>query len=170
MELRLMKGILAYSFLFGATSVHAQKPKWLTPEILHQMGIEMCNPCFPAEAMQPITVGKGRITAVTTAYFDTTATYAQGRVVDLATGKPIAGAIIQTRYTCWEGCDVKTAATNKAGFFQLGWVGCRGISGPRSNRPLIIKAPGHQTVSTEAIGFGGKAYLHIELATLPKPH
>jgi hypothetical protein len=76
-------------------------------------------------------------------YFDTIATHAQGRIVDITTGKPIKGATIQTSYTCWEGCDVKTSATNEVGFFRLGWVGCHGLKGPSANRPLLVQAAGY---------------------------
>ncbi|WP_198074822.1 hypothetical protein [Hymenobacter negativus] len=102
--------------------------------------------------------------------FDTIATYAQGRIVDINTGKPIKAAVIQTRYSCWEDCEVKSAAANEAGFFRLGWVGCHGPNGSRSNRPLLIRAVGYQTISTEVIEIGGGSYLHIELLALPKQH
>lgn len=100
--------------------------------------------------------------------FDTTAAYAQGRIVDTTTGKSIKDATVQISYTCWEGCDVKLASTNEAGFFRLGWVGCHGLKGPRANRPLMIQAAGYQSISTEAISFGGGTYLHIELTALLK--
>lgn len=88
--------------------------------------------------------------------------------MDAATGKPIKGAFIQTSYRCWDGCDVKMAATNEAGFFRLGWVGCHGPKGTRNNRPLLIKAAGYQSIRTEAVAFGGDAYLHVELAARQK--
>ncbi|WP_305032074.1 carboxypeptidase-like regulatory domain-containing protein [Hymenobacter convexus] len=150
---------------------HVQAQKWYTLDVAREVGIV---PCGKADCIlgrgdeKPIKIGAGQITAVTMFYFDTTATHVQGRIVDIATGKPIKGATIQTSYTCWEGCDVKTAAANEAGFFRLGWVGCHGLKSSTANRPLLIKAAGYQPITTEAVRFGGGAYLHIELAALPK--
>ena len=132
-------------------------------------GNEPCDNCTLGRGdEQPVRLGASRITPITMFYFDTIATYAQGRIVDIATGQPIQGATIQTSYTCWEGCDVKTAVANEAGFFRLRWVGCHGLKSPIANLPLLIQAAGYQPINTEAVSFGGGAYLHIELAALPK--
>ncbi|MCI1188939.1 hypothetical protein MON38_16065 [Hymenobacter sp. DH14] len=149
----------------------AQAQKWFTPDVAREVGVVPCgkaNCILGRGDEKPVRIGEGQITAVTMFYFDTIATYAQGRIVNIVTGKPIKGALIQTSYTCWEGCDVKMSATNEAGFFRLGWVGCHGLKGPRANRLLLIHAVGYQPINTEAISFGGGAYLHIELAALPK--
>ncbi|MBJ6108253.1 hypothetical protein JAO73_04475 [Hymenobacter sp. BT523] len=150
-------------FLLGAVNARAQK--WVTQEVVREMGYEMCTRCsIEGDGAKVYALGNGRITPVTLAYFDTVATYAQGRVVDVATGKPIRGAVVQARYTCREDCGLKTAITNDRGFFRLGWVGCSGPEGGRSNRPLLIRAANYQTVNTAAVAFGAAAYLHIELA------
>lgn len=149
----------------------ARAQKWFTSDVAKEVGQKPCgnaNCVLGRGDERPIKIGPSQMTAVTMFVFDTIATYAQGRIVDITTGKPIAGASIQTSYTCWEGCDVKKSATNEAGFFRLGWVGCHGPKGPRANRPLVIQVAGYQPISTEAISFGGGVYLHIELTALPK--
>ena len=167
MNLRRLGYLIIALLLFRAGPTKAQV--WLTPEVAREVGHEPCDKCKLGRGDEKtIKVGAGRITPVTMSYFDTIATYAQGRVVDIVTGKPIKGAFIQTSYTCWQGCDVKAAATDAAGFFRLGWVGCHGLKGARANRPLLIKALGYQPINTEAVSFGGGAYLHIELIALPK--
>ena len=159
--------IIIAVLLFAASHIKAQQ--WFTPDVAREVGREPCDNCkLGGGDEKPVKVGPSQITAVTMFVFDTIATYAQGRVVDLGTGKPIKGALIQTSYTCWKGCNVKVAATNEAGFFCLGWVGCHGVKDARSNRPLLVRVAGYQTISTEVIEFGGGAYLHIELAALPK--
>jgi hypothetical protein len=158
------KGRILLALVMFAAS-HARAQQWYTAEVAKEVKREWCEKCTLGRGDdKPVKTGAGRITPVTMFYFDTIATYSQGRVVDAITGKPIAGAFIQTRYSCWEDCTVKAGATNKAGFFRLGWVGCHGLKGGRSNRPLLIRAAGYQTISTEAVSFGGGAYLHIELA------
>lgn len=163
-------GFVILSFLLLTTG-HARAQKWFTPDVAREVGQEPCDNCkLGLGDAKLVKVGPSQITAVTMFFFDTIATYAQGRIVDVRTGQPIKDAFIQTSYTCWKGCDVKAAATNEAGFFRLGWVGCHGPKDAKSNRPLMIKASGYQTISTEGIDFGGGAYLHIELAALPKRH
>ena len=167
MELRCPGYIIIALLLFAASPGRAQL--WLTPEVAREVGREPCEKCKLGRGDEkPVRVGAGRITPITMFVFDTIAAYAQGRVVDIVTGKPINGAFIQTFYTCWKDCGVKALATNEAGFFRLGWVGCHGLKGGRSNRPLLVQAAGYQPISTEAVSFGGGAYLHIELAALPK--
>ena len=151
--------------LLAAGNTQAQK--WYTAEVAREVGMEPCDNCgisHGGETIKSVQVGNGRITPVTMFYFDTIATYAQGRVVDIVSGEPIKGVLIHTQYTCWEDCGLKTAITNEAGFFRLGWVGC---NGPGSNRPLLIHAASYQTIKTTAVKFGAGAYLHIELAALP---
>ena len=143
----------------------ARAQKWFTSEVAKEIGRVPCSNCKLGRGDEkPVLLGPGRVTAVKMAAFDTIATYVQGRIVDAATGKPIKGAFIQTSYKCWNGCDVKAAATNAAGFFRLGWVGCHGPKGTRTNRPLLIQAVGYQSIRTEAVAFSGDAYLHVELA------
>ena len=156
--------IIALLLLAG----HAHAQKWVTSEVAEEVGQLPCKKCVLGNVGRdiiPVQIGKGRISPVTLTYFDTIATYAQGRIVDVASGKPIKGAVIQTQYTCMSDCGVKTAAANEAGFFRLGWVGC---NSSHSNRQLFITAPGYQSIKTTAAKFGGGAYLHIELAALPK--
>jgi len=149
--------------LFGASNAYGQK--WYTPEVAREIGRVPCIGCgIGGENTKLVKAGNGQITPVTMFYFDTIASYAQGRIVDITTGKPIKGAFIQVQYACWEGCDQKTAATNEAGFFRLGRIGCHGPKGGRANYPLLIQATGYQTLSTEAAEFGGGTYLHIEMA------
>jgi len=108
-----------------------------------------------------------RVVAGTVAYFDTIATYAQGRLVDAASHEPIIGALIDVTHSCFGQnnlCQIKTAITDSCGFFRLGWVGCGGPLGGRTKRPLQIKAAGYSLIKTQKVSFGGLAYLHIELA------
>ena len=149
---------------------HARAQKWVTTEVAEEVGQAPCKKCVLGNVggeIIPVQVGKGRISPVTLTYFDTIATYAQGRIVDVITGKPIKGAVIQVQYTCMTDCSVKTAAANEAGFFRLGWVGC---NSSHSNRSLLTTAVGYQSINTTAVRFGAAAYLHIELAALPKEH
>ncbi len=156
----------AIFFLLLLAAGNTQAQKWYTAEVAREVGMEPCDKCVLGRGDEkPVRVGSGRITPVTMFVFDTIATYAQGRVVDITTGKPIKGALIQTQYTCREDCGLKTSITNAAGFFRLGWVGC---NGPGANRPLSIHAASYQTINTTAAEFGAGAYLHIELAALPK--
>lgn len=150
-------GHIIVAFLL-LTASHTRAQVWLTPEVAREVGREPCDKCYLGRGNEkPVKVGAGQITPVTMFVFDTIATYAQGRVVDIRTGKPIRGVVIQTSYTCWQGCDVKAAATDEAGFFRLGWVGCHGLKGPRANRPLLVKAAGYQSIRTDAVSFGGGA-------------
>ena len=147
---------------------HAYAQKWVTTEVAEEVGQSPCKKCVLGNVGRdiiPVQIGKGRISPVTLTYFDTIATYAQGRIVDITTGRPIKGAVIQAQYTCMSDCGVKTAAANEAGFFRLGWVGC---NSSHSNRPLFITAAGYQSIKTTEVKFGAAAYLHIELAKLPK--
>ncbi len=167
MALRRSDRIILLLLLFGIGIGNAQAQKWFTPEVASEVGREPCDNCMLGRRESKLVkVGNGRITPVTMFYFDTIASYAQGIVVDMTTGKPIRGAIIQTRYSCWKDCDQKTAATNEAGFFRLGWIGCHGPKSGRSNRSLLIQTAGYPTINTEAVDFGGGAYLHIELVAL----
>ena len=102
-------------------AIQTQAQKWYTAEVALELGREPCEGCGIGrvrEDINSVQVRNGRITPVTMFYFDTIATYAQGRVVDIATGKPIKNAFIQVRYSCWDDCSVKAAASNETGFFQ----------------------------------------------------
>ena len=143
---------------------------WYTPEVRRELGQEVAPgtpagpPPFQTEEYE---LKNCRIISGTVAFFDTIATYAQGRVIDATTHKPIKAALIQVSYSCFgqdNSCELKTASTNSQGFFRLGWVGCGGPAGGRANRLLQIKAVGYPLISTQQVNFGGGAYLHIELA------
>ena len=156
-------------FVLLLTAGHARAQKWFTADVARELGHATCGKCPPPHYKEKVfSIGASKVSTIATAAFDTIATYAQGRVVDIRTHQPIKGAIVRVRYTCGEGCKVKEAATNKAGFFRLGWVGCHGPKGSRSNRPLLVQATGFRPISTEAVGFGALAYLHIQLVALPK--
>ncbi|GAB3579860.1 carboxypeptidase-like regulatory domain-containing protein [Hymenobacter daeguensis] len=161
--------VVAWLLLLASNRGQAQHQQWYTSEVAVETGHAPCDNCMLGMGNDTLVeTGSGQITAVTMFVFDTIATYAQGRIVDIATGKPIAGAVIQAQHACHNGCDVKMAATNQAGFFRLGWVGCHGPKDWRSNRPLLILAPGYKSIRTEAVKFGGGAYLHVELAKVDK--
>ena len=161
--------LFLFLLLFGGVRAQAQHQRWYTREVSRELGRAPCDNCVLGRGDEKsVELGASRITAVTMFYFDTVATYARGRVVDKLTGKPIGGAVIQVSYTCWESGEVKSVTTDQAGFFCLGWVGCHGLKGGRSNRPLQIRAAGYPPISTEAVNFGGGTYLHIELADSEK--
>ncbi len=156
--------------LAGCYSRSWAQTNWYTPEVRRELGQEVA-PGTPA-ALPPFQTEEYkakncRIVSGTVAVFDTVATYAQGRVVDAISHKPIKAALIQVNYGCVGNetlCELKVASTNDEGFFRLGWVGCSGPHGGRSNRPLQIKAVGYPFIATQQVSFGGAAYLHIELA------
>jgi hypothetical protein len=156
-------------FLSQVATSQAQA-NWYTPEVRKELGQEISAntsaipPPFPTAEYK---LKNCRVVAATVASFDTIATYAQGRLVDATSHKPIKAALIQASYTCFgeeSRCETRTAITDSRGFFRLGWVGCSGPSGGRSNRPLKITAVGYPAISTAQVNFGGAAYLHIELA------
>lgn len=108
--------------------------------------------------------------AAAVARFDTIAAYAQGRVVDGRSYRPIRGARVEVTSSCPGhpgSCTVSTAVTDSAGFFRLGWVGC---GGPErgSNRPLRVWAAGYPALTTQQVSVGGLTYLHIELRARPR--
>jgi hypothetical protein len=155
-------------FLIHAATSQAQA-NWYTAEVRKELGQEIVAntpalpPPFPTIEYK---LKNCRVVAGTVAVFDTIATYAKGRSVDATTNKPIKAALIQAEYSCFgeeSHCETKTAITDSRGFFRLGWVGCGGPSGGRSNRPLKIIAVGYPAISTTHVSFGGAAYLHIEL-------
>ncbi len=157
-------------FLAWAATSRAQV-NWYTAEVRAELGHEVASntpaipPPYPAAEYKRKNC---RIASTTVAFFDTIATYAQGRVVDAVSHQPIKAALIQVSSSCFGDesiCETKVAITDSRGFFRLGWVGCSGPSGGRSNRPLKISAAGYPTISTTRVSFGGLAYLHIELAT-----
>jgi hypothetical protein len=128
---------------------------WYTPEVRRELGQEVAS-STPAEAppfqTEEYKIKNCRIVSGTVAVFDTIATYAQGRVVDAISHKPIKAALIQVSYSCFGKetlCELKTASTNSEGFFRLVWVGCNGPHGGRSNRPLQIKAAGYPLIITQ---------------------
>jgi hypothetical protein len=157
-------------FLAGCYTRSWAQANWYTPEVRKELGQESV-PGTPAEAppfrTEEYKLKNCRIVTGTVAVFDTIATYAQGRVVDAVSHEPIKAALIQVSYSCFGNetlCELKVASTNSEGFFRLGWVGCSGPHGGRSNRPLQIKAAGYPLIITQQVSFGGVAYLHIELA------
>ena len=158
--------------LAGGVSLPAQaQQSWFDTDVARQIGIETCAGCPAANyRSKAYKLGNCRISAFTLAYFDTTATYLQGRVVDLASGKPLAGAVVQVKFStsCADGCALKTGATDAKGFFRLGWVGCSGPGGGLSKRPLSVRLSGYHPVNTQEVEFGGSAYLHVELAARRK--
>jgi hypothetical protein len=156
--------------LVGCYNRSWAQAKWYTPEVRRELGEEVA-PSTLAEAppfrTEEYKLKNCRIVSGTVEVFDTIATYAQGRVVDAISHKPIKAALIQVSYSCFGNetlCESKTVSTNSEGFFRLGWVGCSGPHSGRSNRPLQIKAIGYPLIITQQVSFGGKAYLHIELA------
>ncbi|MFD1874388.1 hypothetical protein [Hymenobacter bucti] len=162
--------LISLVLLTGCYSKSLAQANWYTSEVRKELGQKVV-PGTPAEAppfrTEEYKLKNCRIVSGAVAIFDTVATYAQGRVVDAISHKPVKGALIQVSYSCFGSeilCNLRTASTNSAGFFRLGWVGCGGPHGGRSNRPLQIKAVGYPLVSTQQVSFGGAAYLHIELA------
>ena len=156
--------------LTGFSTTSQAQVNWYTPEVRRELGQEV-SPNMPAIPPPFRTteykLKNYRVVTGTVSYFDTIATYAQGRLVDAASFKPIPGALIQVIHSCFGRdnlCQVKTAVTDSSGFFRLGWVGCGGPLGGRANRPLQITAAGYSLIKTQKVSFGGLAYLHIELA------
>lgn len=155
--------------LTGFFTISQAQINWYTPEVRRELGQEVApnTPAIPPPfKTTEYRLKNCRIVAGTVAVFDTIATYAQGRLVDAASHKPIIGASIQVTHSCFRQdniCQIKTAATDSRGFFRLGWVGCGGPLGGRTNRPLQIKAAGYHLIKTQQVSFGGAAYLHIEL-------
>lgn len=157
-------------FLAGCYTKSWAQANWYTSEVRRELGQEAA-PGTPAETppfrTEEYNLKNCRIVSGTVAVFDTIATYAQGRVVDASSHKPIRAALIQVNYSCFGKetlCGLKTASTDSEGFFRLGWVGCSGPRGGRSKRPLQIKAVGYPLITTQQVSLGGAAYLHIELA------
>lgn len=151
------------------TGLAQSKVNRFTPEVAQQLGIEFSPGRVPDYPAKRYSLAQGKITAFRTAMFDTIATYAQGRVVDKRTRKPIAAVIIQMTFSCASnggGSETKTVATNQAGFFRIGWVGCSGPEGRGSSQITCIRAAGYPLLKTRCPEFSGAAYLHIELARL----
>jgi hypothetical protein len=159
--------------LVGRSVTSQAQANWYTPEVHKLLGYETVSdtPATPPFQTTEYKLKNCRIVSGTVAVFDTIATYAQGRIVDAITHKPIKAALIQASYSCFGQeslCGIKTAITDSAGFFRLGWVGCAGPNSGHSNRPLKINAVGYPTISTTQVSFGGVAYLHIELAAVAR--
>ena len=156
--------------LTGFSTTSQAQANWYTSEVHKELGYEVIpnTPATPPPfRTTEYKLKDCRIVAGTVAVFDTVATYAQGRLVDAVSYKPITGALIQVTHSCFRQdnlCQVKTAITDGRGFFRLGWVGCGGALGGRANRPLQITAAGYSLIKTQKVSFGGLAYLHIELA------
>lgn len=162
--------LLLISAIISAHTSCAQT-NWYTPEVAGQLGIgaaadALARPSpFPT---QQFKLPNCRIAAAQVALFDTVATYAQGRVVDGRSYRPIAGVTVEVVSRCFDWpVTTQTAVTDSAGFFRLGWVGCGGPV-PRSNQLLRIQVAGYPLVATQAVSFGGLAYLHIELLARPR--
>ncbi|GAA4029673.1 hypothetical protein GCM10022409_12400 [Hymenobacter glaciei] len=137
------------------------------------MGIETCAICSAPEFKTVVNhVGNSVVHAKRIAVFDTIATYVRGRIVDKLTHQSIKGAHIATQFCSAFRTDIetKTATTDENGLFTLGWVGHNGAQGQQSNRLIVIQAPGYENINTTAVAFGASAYLHIELAPLPRKH
>lgn len=129
-----------------------------------------CDSCIPDFDRKIYKLESCQVSAFRTAYFDTIATYAQGRVVDIITHRPLAGVKVQVKYSHAfnNETQVTTVTSNEKGFFRLGWVGSSGPNGPQSNRWLAAMADGYEPVNTQKVEFGGDAYIHIELAEQKK--
>lgn len=155
--------------LAGFSTTSQAQVNWYTPEVRRELGQEVSpnTPAIPPPfRTTEYKLKNCRVVTGTVSYFDTIATYAQGRLVDAIDFKPISGALIEVSHSCFgrdNFCQVKTAITDSCGFFRLGWVGCGGPMGGRANRPLQIKAAGYSLIKTQKVSFGGLAYLHIEL-------
>ncbi|MBO2032585.1 hypothetical protein J4D99_14400 [Siccationidurans ginsengisoli] len=104
----------------------------------------------------------GKISAVTTSYFDTIATYVEGRVIDGATKKPISKAVIHVAYYDCHSIALKTkeVVCDEKGIFKLGWVGCA------SARLLTVEALGFCTMQTGRVTMGGLSEVIAELLPL----
>ena len=158
----LLLWVCCYCHIGAAQSV----VNWYTPEVAQQLGIAFSPKRVPNYPATSYTLNKCRVIAFRTAVFDTTATFAQGRIVDAHTHKPIVSTTIQMTFSCFSnggGSETKVVTTDKEGFFRLGWVGCSGPEGGRSKRIILIQAPSYPIVKTRQVDFGGAAYLHIEL-------
>lgn len=156
--------------LAGYYSTSKAQTNWYTQEVSRELGYEVKRGTpaipFPFQTWE-YKLKNCRIVSGTVAVFDTVTTYAQGWVVNATTYKPVKAALVQVTYSCFgyeNLCEVKTAIIDSEGFFRLGWVGCGGPSGGRTNRPLSVKAVGYQPIVTQQVDFGGAAYLHIELS------
>lgn len=168
-----MKPILLLFLAVASPIACRAQTNWYTPEVAWQLQQELPanTPASPSPfRTTEFALSACRIRAAQIACFDTIASYAQGRVVNGQTYRPIRGATVEVTSSCYRfpnSCAIRTAVTDSAGFFRLGWVGCGGPE-PRQNRPLRIRAVGYPEVNTQQVGFGGQAYLHIELRTMPR--
>lgn len=156
--------LLAMGMLGVQTAAQAQQG-WFDADVAREIGIETCATCPPPNYdIETYRSNGSAFHSVLVAYFDTTASWVNGRIVDRITHKPISGAIIQLRFGDFqpESCDIKTAATDDKGFFRLGWVG---NTGPykSANRQLTIQAENYEPVITDQVNIGALMYLYIEL-------
>ena len=161
----LLRCLLLVIGMLGVQTVARAQQSWFDADVAHEMGIETCATCPPPDyGIETYRSNNVAFHSVLVAYFDTTASWVNGRIVDLMTHKPISGAIIQLRFGDFqpESCDVKTAATNDKGFFRLGWVGSAGAY-KSANRQLTIQAENYEPVITDQVKIGALMYLYIEL-------
>ncbi|GAB3637442.1 hypothetical protein GCM10027422_30320 [Hymenobacter arcticus] len=118
-------------------------------------------PAVQAQLFVPSTdsTACGKITAVTTAYFDTIATWVEGRIINSETKRPISKAAIHVAYYDCYTIVLKTqeVLSDDSGFFRLGWVGCH------SARLLAVEAAGYCTMRTGKVDMGGESKVTVEL-------
>ncbi|WP_155832838.1 hypothetical protein [Hymenobacter swuensis] len=151
--------------LMGVQSIAQAQQGWFDVDVAREIGIETCATCAPPNYdIETYRHNGAAFHSVLVAYFDTTASWVNGRIVDRITHKPISGAVIQLRFGDFQpkSCDVKMAATDDKGFFRLGWVGSAGPY-KSANRQLTIQAENYKSVMTDQVKIGALMYLHIEL-------